>query len=152
VVSSTLLVLLGSLAALGEEIGWRGLLVPELAKRTRFTTVALLSGVIWAVWHYPLLLHGALQTSEPPPWYAVGCFTVLIVAMSFPMAWLRLRSGSLWPAVLFHAAHNAVIQQYLTPLTARTTQANYFVDETGAAMLAFALVSLASAATFPPES
>jgi membrane protease YdiL (CAAX protease family) len=140
VVSHTLVVVMGSLAALGEEIGWRGLLVPELAKRTGFTRTALISGGLWAVWHYPLLLHGALQASTPPPWYAVGCFTLLIVAMGVPMAWLRLRSGSLWTAVIFHSAHNAVIQQFLTPVTERTGLASYFVDETGAAMLPFALL------------
>jgi membrane protease YdiL (CAAX protease family) len=42
--------------ALGEEIGWRGLLVPELAKITTFTRTALLTGIIWAVWHYPAVL------------------------------------------------------------------------------------------------
>jgi membrane protease YdiL (CAAX protease family) len=140
VLTNTLIVLVGSFAALGEEIGWRGLLVPELSKRVGFTGTALISGLIWAVWHYPLLLHGALQSSEPPAWYAVGCFTLLLVAISFPMAWLRLRSESVWTAVLVHAVHNAVIQQYLTPLTARTDVANYFVDETGAAMLPFAVL------------
>ncbi len=35
-------------AAAGEETGWRGFLVPELAKVLPFTGVALLSGVIWA--------------------------------------------------------------------------------------------------------
>jgi membrane protease YdiL (CAAX protease family) len=139
VVTNTLIALVGSFAALGEEIGWRGLLVPELAKRVGFTRTALISGMIWAVWHYPLLLHGALRSSEPPAWYAVGYFTLLIVAMSFPMAWLRLRSESLWTAVLFHAVHNAAIQQYLTPMTAQSVLANCFVDETGAAMLPFAV-------------
>jgi membrane protease YdiL (CAAX protease family) len=138
--ANTLVVAVGSFAALGEEIGWRGLLVPELAKRVGFTGTALVSGVLWAAWHYPLLLHGALRTSGPPPWYALGCFTLLLVAVSFPMAWLRLRSGSLWTAVLFHAVHNAVIQQYLTPVTARTALADYFIDETGVAMLPFALL------------
>jgi membrane protease YdiL (CAAX protease family) len=140
VVANTLVVAVGSFAALGEEIGWRGLLVPELAKRLGFTGTALVSGVLWAVWHYPLLLPGAMRASAPPAWYALGCFTLLLVAMSFPLAWLRLRSGSLWPAVLFHAVHNAVIQQYLTPVTARTVLADYFIDETGAAMLPFALL------------
>ena len=43
-------------SALGEEIGWRGFLVPELAKQMSFTKLSLLSGVIWAAWHSPLLL------------------------------------------------------------------------------------------------
>jgi len=43
-------------AAMGEEIGWRGLLVPGLAKITTFTRTALLTGMIWAVWHYPSVI------------------------------------------------------------------------------------------------
>src|ERR1700689_1899705 len=41
---------------LGEEIGWRGFLVPELAKRFSFTSTAVLSGVIWALWHVPIIV------------------------------------------------------------------------------------------------
>src|SRR6185437_13432461 len=46
----------GVVSALGEEIGWRGLLVPELARVTTFTKTALISGAIWASWHVPILL------------------------------------------------------------------------------------------------
>jgi membrane protease YdiL (CAAX protease family) len=44
------------LAALGEEIGWRGLLVPELSKVTTITKAALLTGIVWAIWHYPAVI------------------------------------------------------------------------------------------------
>ena len=44
----------GVAAATGEEIGWRGFLVPELAKVLPFTGVALVSGLIWVSWHYPI--------------------------------------------------------------------------------------------------
>src|SRR5439155_16502189 len=43
-------------SALGEEIGWRGFLVPALFKKLGFTGTALVSGIIWACWHYPLLI------------------------------------------------------------------------------------------------
>lgn len=46
--------LTGVATAAGEEIGWRGFLVPELAKGLPFTAVALVSGIIWAAWHYPI--------------------------------------------------------------------------------------------------
>ena len=41
-------------ATLGEELGWRALLVPELARRFSFTATALLSSLAWAAWHVPL--------------------------------------------------------------------------------------------------
>jgi membrane protease YdiL (CAAX protease family) len=55
----------GVFPALGEEIGWRGLLVPQLAKLTSFTNVALVVGVIWALWHVPILLFGGYNSGRP---------------------------------------------------------------------------------------
>ncbi len=100
--------------AMGEEIGWRGFLVPELSKVTGFTGVGLVSGLMWACWHFPLILFGDYNAGTPA-WFALACFTVMIVATSFIAAWLRLRSGSVWPAVFFHASHNMFIQTDLYP-------------------------------------
>ena len=72
-------VLQSAVSATGEEIGWRGFLVPALAQRHTFTVVALVSGVIWAVWHYPLILFGTYN-SAAPKWVALICFTIMIVA------------------------------------------------------------------------
>ena len=50
------LAMVGSLIlALCEEIGWRGLFVPELAKLTSFAKTALISGMVWAAWHMPAI-------------------------------------------------------------------------------------------------
>ncbi len=51
--------------ALGEEIGWRGFLVPELSKRFGYTGTSLISGFIWAIWHYPLLIFGHYNNGTP---------------------------------------------------------------------------------------
>src|ERR1700745_4317930 len=59
--------------ALGEEIGWRGFLVPELAKTMGFTSTALISGIVWAGWHYPLLIWGDYNHGTPR-WYRLPCF------------------------------------------------------------------------------
>jgi CAAX protease family protein len=120
-------------SALGEEIGWRGFLVPQLAKTTSFTKTALISGIIWSVWHYPLLLF-ADYNGGTPLWFALTCFTVMVIAISFPFAWLRLKSGSLWTGAFLHASHNLFIQSILTPLTADTGQTKYFIDEFGIAL------------------
>lgn len=131
-------------SALGEEIGWRGFLVPELFKITSFTKTALISGIIWATWHYPLLLF-ADYNSGTPAWYALSCFTILVIGISFPLAWLRLKSGSLWTGAILHASHNLFIQGIFTPLTTDTGITEYFIDEFGAAL---ALISIGVAFLF----
>jgi membrane protease YdiL (CAAX protease family) len=133
VVSSTFGLMTASATALGEEIGWRGLLVPALNRLTGFTGAALISGAVWAVWHYPLILFADYR-SEAPPGYALACFTVMAVAFGVVMAWMRLKSGSLWTAVLLHAAHNVFVQTIFTPLTADTGPTKYVVDEFGAGL------------------
>ncbi|MCI0405022.1 MAG: CPBP family intramembrane metalloprotease [candidate division Zixibacteria bacterium] len=125
-------------SALGEEIGWRGFLVPELAKVTSFTNTAIISGAVWAVWHYPALLF-ADYNAGTPAWYGLSCFTVMVIAMSFIFAWMRLVSGSLWTAAFLHGSHNLFVQAIFTPLTADTGKTKYFIDEFGAAL---AIVSI----------
>ena len=117
--------------ALGEEIGWRGFLVPELFKTTSFTATAFISGIVWSCWHYPLLIWGDYN-SGTPTWYGLTCFTVMVVSISFVFAWMRLKSGSLWTGALLHASHNLYIQGFFTPLTRDTGKTAWFIDEFGA--------------------
>ena len=123
--------LVGKLSrALGEEIGWRGFLVPELSKVAGFTGIALISGLMWAVYHFPVLLF-ADYNAGTPPWMALSCFTLGVVAESFILAWLTLRSQSLWPAAIMHGSHNLWIQSILTPLTRDVGPTRYIIDEFG---------------------
>jgi membrane protease YdiL (CAAX protease family) len=116
--------------ALGEEIGWRGFLVPELAKVVGFFGVGTISGLMWAVYHFPVLLF-ADYNAGTPAWYGLTCFTLMVIADSFILAWLTLRSGSLWPAAILHGSHNLFIQSICTPLTRDTGSTNYIIDEFG---------------------
>lgn len=120
-------------SALGEEIGWRGFLVPELAKQMSFTKLSLLSGVIWAVWHSPLLLF-ADYNAGTNRWYALGCFTAMVISLSFIFAWLRLKSGSLWTAALLHASHNLFVQGIFDNLMRNTGKTLWYTTEFGAAL------------------
>lgn len=116
---------LGTIA--GEEIGWRGFLVWELRKLMSFEATCLVSGLLWAVWHYPVIIaYGGGNTL-----FQLACFTLMIVAMSVIMTYYTFRAQSLWPAVMFHGAHNIYIQKIFTPLTSETEQTEFWIDEYG---------------------
>lgn len=92
--------------ALGEEIGWRGFLYPRLRARLGDTGPVVVQGVIWGVWHAPLLLLGYNYPSLAPGWRLVwmSVFCVLLTAI---LAWVRQRSRSVWPAAIGHGTVNA---------------------------------------------
>jgi len=129
------------LSATGEELGWRGFLVPALARTKSFRMTALISGATWAGWHFPLIL-GADYNGGTPPWYSVLCFAVMVVAMGFPFAWLRLRSGSVWPAAILHASHNLFVQAFFDRVTVNTGPTRWLTGEFGAG-LALAFIAIA---------
>jgi membrane protease YdiL (CAAX protease family) len=120
--------------ALGEEIGWRGLLTPLMVQRLGFTKGSLIIGAIWAAWHMPLLLF-ADYNSGTPWWFSIPCFCALTIGLSVIMTWLRLVSNSVWPCAILHASHNLFIQGFFTPLTgSRGTLTAYAIDEFGVAV------------------
>jgi membrane protease YdiL (CAAX protease family) len=126
-------------SALGEEIGWRGFLVPELRKTISFTATSLISGIIWSLWHYPILIYGDYNAGTPT-WYGLTCFTVMVISISFVFAWMRLKSGSLWTGAILHGSHNLYIQGIFTPLTRNTGKTAWFIDEFGCVLPLVAIV------------
>lgn len=127
------------LPALGEEIGWRGFLVPELAKTTSFLKTAVASGAIWAMWHYPFIIFGDYNGGTPLL-YSLVCFTLTIIGISFPLAWLRLKSGSLWTGMVFHASHNVFIEDIFNPLTLEKGMTKYIISEFGISIVIASLI------------
>ena len=119
---------------LGEELGWRGLLVPSLSRSLGFSQVALLSGFLWSMWHWPLMFLGFYGNSETPLGFQVATFTVCLVSMSFVMAYIRYKTNSLWPAVIFHMSHNVFLQKFFSPMTEETDITVWFADEFGLAV------------------
>src|SRR5271170_1680233 len=119
--------------ALGEEIGWRGFLLPRLVQQTGFTWGCLLSGCIWAVWHYPGLLFADYNAGTRPV-FALTCFTLMVIADSYILGWLRLKSGSLWTGAILHASHNLFIQAIFDRMTAPVGRVLYVTTEFGAGL------------------
>jgi membrane protease YdiL (CAAX protease family) len=125
----------GSLStALGEEIGWRGFLVPELSKSMSFAKVALISGLVWAAWHLPLIVLGHYHNNSPAALPLAGqlvMFFTGVVSAAVIMAYLRLKSGSLWTGAIFHASHNLFVQTICNPLTIEYPHSAKYIDELG---------------------
>jgi len=86
-----------------EELGWRGLLLPELAKKLNFLISALIVGVIWAVWHLPLFFIQGLSQYES----GFLAFSIQTIGLGFVLAWLYGRTKSVFICVFFHAFQNA---------------------------------------------
>lgn len=128
------------IATFGEEIGWQGFLVPQLFRRVGFTRTALLRGLIWSVWHYPLIIGGIYGVTDTPLWYQLVCFTVTLTSVSFAFTWLRIKSGSLWTGVLLHAMHNLYFQAIFPSLTSARSGSAFYVGEFGAFSAAAALI------------
>jgi uncharacterized protein len=99
---------LGVLSGAGEEIGWRGYMLTRLIA-AGVPQPLLVSGIIWALWHFPLILSGQ-YASGPNPAISAAIFLVDVVGIAFVIGVLRLRSGSVWPAALLHGEWNAIIQ------------------------------------------
>jgi uncharacterized protein len=97
---------LNALPALGEEWGWRGWLLPRLVSGNGVLGGLLLSGAVWGIWHAPLTLLG-YNYPRLSSWAALF-FTGFCVLAGVVIGWLRLRSGSVWPAVVAHGSLNAV--------------------------------------------
>jgi uncharacterized protein len=118
----TLNVLASMLFTFGEELGWRGYLLPRLSPLGG-PVAAILVGIIWAVWHTPLIWLG-YEYGDPHSLGPVFMFMLVTVPLSIVFAWLRFRSGSIWPTTLAHAVVN---QAAALALVAFVTPANLYL-------------------------
>ncbi len=114
--------------AAGEEIGWRGYMLTRLID-AGVPKPILVSGLIWGLWHVPLIL-GAVYLVGPPPILAALLWMVTATAFSFVFARLRLETGSVWPAIMLHAAWNAIIQAAFDPAST-SVGAELWIGESG---------------------
>ena len=117
------------ITALGEEAGWRGFMYPVMQRIWGWKKAIFLSGCIWAVWHLPLVITG-LYLPDIVMIYRIPAFIIEVFAITVIITWIRMKSNSVWTAILFHVIHNYLDQVILQSLTKNTNRA-YFVGETG---------------------
>lgn len=132
---------------LGEEPGWRGLLLPNLAERVSFPIAGLVVGLVWATWHLPLFLIPGTPQAELP----LAGYLALTVALGVVYGSLAQHTRSSVPvATVFHAASNtaAGLLPILPPDTGGST-APFLVLTSFVVLLAVALLGRSSAQHFP---
>lgn len=95
--------------ACGEEAGWRGMLFPSLCEHMSPRAAVLMSGAIWGVWHAPLTVMGHNYGVGYPGFPVTGILSMVVfcTAVGCLLAWLRMRTDSVWPCALAHGALNA---------------------------------------------
>jgi membrane protease YdiL (CAAX protease family) len=129
----------GLLSSFGEDLGWRGFLFPELHRMTSFTTASLISGVVWTLYHLPLILFSDYHSTAPIA-FQVVVFFISTIAHTFVLNWLRAKSGSVWPAVFLHTSHNVFFKNVYDPMMTRNPFTDYFVTEFGLGMMVINLL------------
>lgn len=98
------------LQSFGEEVGWRGYLLTHLFD-AKIPAPVFWNGLIWGLWHIPFFL--AWEPSRNLPErrsISLFFFVASTVALAYLLSYLRLRSGSIWPAVLAHASGNTILR------------------------------------------
>jgi uncharacterized protein len=121
--------------ALAEEIGMRGYLQPHLMSLGR-TRALILVGLVFATWHMPLIFLAPVQVDFPTGNLLLffPLFYGTVVAASFFFGYMRIYTGSIWPASIAHSVHNAVwdVVGAFTLITAAPVLVNvYLVGDFG---------------------
>lgn len=95
--------------AIGEEAGWRGYLW-SLIRPAGFWRASLFTGIVWGLWHTPVIADGHNYGTGywGFPWLGVGMMVLFTLSLSPLAGLLRDRTGTAWPAALFHGAINAL--------------------------------------------
>jgi len=96
--------------ALGEEIGWRGYLLPILLKLTSQRKAILLHGLLWGLAHAPLIYFGFNYGLDywGAPYLGILMMVLVCMVLGTWLAYLTIRSGSILPACIFHGAGNVI--------------------------------------------
>jgi membrane protease YdiL (CAAX protease family) len=124
-ISAPIAILTACLSAVGEEIGWRGFLWPLLRNRFSFLRTSLLVGIVWWLYHVPLILFG---------WYGmrsgIPAFTVAIAGFTLFVGVITDRSRSVWPSLIAHGAWNALVATGFAVTTSAGIKLNAFTGST----------------------
>lgn len=120
-------------SALGEELGWRGYLLPKLLP-LGWKKAVLLTGFIHAVFHIPIMMAG-LYHSEGNPFIIYPFMIIQTIIGGVLFGYVRLKTNSVWPAAILHGAHNVFWAVYREFTQVHSSLAYYIGGENGLIMI-----------------
>ncbi len=94
----------------GEEFGWRGYLTPKLERLMPAPAAIIVSGIIWGLWHAPIIAcgHNFGRDYAGYPWIGIGLMCVSCVFIGCYLTALTKRTGSVLSASLAHMAIDTI--------------------------------------------
>ena len=112
----------------GEEIGWRGYLLPRMIQ-ARIPQPILFTSLIWGAWHLPVVFAGVYAVG-PSHWLTAAALMLAVLPIGAILAWVRLETGSIWSCIMIHALWNGIINAGFTFAT-QNARENIWIGETG---------------------
>ena len=116
ILSHTIFLAVGSVIALGEELGWRGYLQEKMIRKFGINKGLIFLGIIWGYWHLPIVLMGFNFPTHP----ILGALFLMplgTIFLAIFMGWLYLKSKSIWMPALAHASANLFSQLIFSFMT-----------------------------------
>jgi len=134
--------IIGTVFILGEEIGWRGYLLPRMQQLTSKRRAAVVTGFVHGLFHLPLILIATTYNTEGSRWVAAPVAVAVITAGGVFYAWIWDRAKTVWPVAIAHNAVNTVFSLGSTAVVATGgTTVAYVAGETGFATLAVCVIA-----------
>jgi len=104
--NATVGVVVVSIMAIFEEIGWRAWLQPRLQARMGARRAVLTTSAVWAAWHIPFQLSGVQHVDGVSPAMLALALPIGTLAAGLVIGWLWLKTESIWIVSLAHGALN----------------------------------------------
>ncbi len=129
----------------GEEFGWRAYLTPKMEKLMPSPLAITVSGIIWGLWHAPLIAKGYNFGKEVHPALGIAAMCLSCVVLSFILTWLTKRTGSVYPAAIFHIVYDAMNTVIYAVIVSGAADYDHTKDVFSNAFIFMCIVPLAAA-------
>lgn len=130
--------LINAIYAVGEEAGWRGYMTPALTARLGHTRGLITAGVIWGLWHAPMILLAGYEYGTGyfgAPFTGVLAMCLFTFSVGTLLSFLYERSSSVWIPAIAHGAMNAIAGLGLYAMKPEALESGYLLGPTIAGVI-----------------